>query len=142
MVDSCALVHIERDKYGNYIFLDSDNALKYCSSVSHSIKTIDYSDTVQEDIPSIKFNQLRDRFLVRINDHVLREYTVSNSIIAMSKELTEEKSPISDFCYFHKKPMKAEGVEIVIVTESGVLKRTCLSTGKSRRFMISNGMIF
>ena len=135
------MLHIQRDKYGNYIFLDSESALKYCSSTTRTIRTIDYVDSVWEDVPSIKFNQLRDRFLVRINDFVLREYTVSNSIISMSKELAEAKVPISDFCYFHKRPMKAEGTEIVIITEDGVLKRTCLVSGKSRRFVISSGII-
>lgn len=131
-------MHIDRDKCGNYVFIDRDLYLKYCSAATQKIKVIDSLDMVWETLPSLKFNQLRDRFLVRVTDNMLKEYSVSRNVISLVKEIVD-KNCIDDFCYFHKNPLKMEGAEIVLITEKGVLKRTNVSTGVERRFVISSG---
>lgn len=132
------MVHIDSDKYGNYIFLDEDFALKYCSVVTHLIKTIDYLDFVEKDRPSLKFNQLKDRFLVLAGLRSVKEFSVSSSVISLVNEISEE-ADVADFAYFHKKAKKAEGMEIMVMTVDGVLRRLNPQSGQSRRFEISRG---
>lgn len=115
--------------------MDEDCCLKYCSVVSHNIKIIDYIENAYHQLTAIKFNQLRDRFIVRISETQVKEYVVSNSVISMVNEVTE-KNGVADFCYFHRTAMKAEGVDIVTISDNGVLRRMSTSDGTSRRFAI------
>lgn len=135
------MLHIDSDKYGNYIFIDDDSSLKYCSVVTHSIKTIDYVDFAEKERPSLKFNQLRDRFLVYSGIKTVKEYTVSSSVISLVNEFTED-ADVDDFAYFHKKPKKAEGLEILIITADGILKRINPATKEFRRFEIDRSSPF
>lgn len=93
---------------------------------------------MEKDRPSLKFNQLKDRFLVLAGLRSVKEYSVSSSIISLINEFTEE-SDIADFAYFHKNPKKTVGMEILVMTVDGILRRVKPPTGESRRFVIAEG---
>ena len=107
--------------------------------VSHTIKTVDYVDFVEKDRPSLKFNQLKDRFLVTAGLRTVKEFSVSSSVISLVNEFNEE-ADICDFAYFHKKPKKVDGMEVLILTADGVLRRANPQSGSSRRFEISKSI--
>ena len=134
------------DRSGNCVFYDSTGCLKVYQKTTGDILTLDEGQHIQER-RILFMGPAKDRFLFRKNHHCLQEYIIVHHTPKLSKEYFDEKQVIEDFCYYRSKgvqtgkaasalnEMKHE-YDVLIMTQTGILRRVNTKTGKSRKFEI------
>lgn len=139
------------DKAGNCIFYDSSGCLKVYQKLSGDIISLEEGEHIEER-RMLFMGPTKDRFLFRKSNHCLQEYTIMHNTPKLSKEYIDQKQVIEDFCYYRSKidegklssaASKVSEYHVLIITNTGILRRIDTATGKSRKFEIeSDGETF
>lgn len=132
------------DKAGNCVYYDSSGCLKVYQKLSGEIVTLEEGEHIEEK-RMLLMGPTKDRLLFRKNNHCLQEYTILHNTPKLSKEYIDEKQVIEDFCYYRSKTddkkqgsssNKKSEYHVLIMANTGILRRIDTVTGKSRKFEI------
>jgi hypothetical protein len=128
------------------VFYDSSGCLKVYQKTSGDILTLEEGEHVEER-RMLLMGPTKDRFLFRKSSNCLQEYTILHNTPKLSKEYFDDKQIIEDFCYYRSKGGQTgkeasslsdnnSEYHVLIITQSGILRRVDTATGKSRKFEI------
>lgn len=137
------VTHITRDVSYNIIFLDNSGSLKLYAPGRNTLQQLSARDPpgpVRETKIAFKLNPAKNRLLFLVNETRLEEFTLGGDGAQYVTTYADDKFRIEDFAYSKELDRKGEEYQILMISQSGILKKINKGQGdQAKRFEIDKG---